>query len=93
MSQDDCFLESWNQCKYDEFGKFLGFSTLGLEKSILEFFQELRGRRKKILNKEAAENTRFERELKRLQFSVNYEKGNNSRSTVKCAGGKRMVYQ
>ena len=64
-----------------------------MEESILNFFQELQGRRKKILNKEVPENTRFERELKRLQFSMNYEKGNNSRSIVKCAGGKIMVYQ
>ena len=65
---------------------------LGMEKSIPNFFQELRGRRKKILNKEVVENTRFERELKR-QFSMNYEKGNSSRSIVKCVGGKRMAYQ
>ena len=64
-----------------------------MEKSIPNFFQELRGRRKKILNKEVVENTRFERELKRLQFSMNYEKGNSSRSIVKCGGGKRMAYQ
>ena len=71
----------------------MGFSTTGLEKFILKFFQELQGRREKIINKDLAKKTKFEREIKGLKFSVNYEKCSSSRSTCKSAGGKRLVCQ
>ena len=68
-------------------------SMTGMEKFILKFFQELPGRREKIISKDLVEKSRFERELKRLEFSINYEKGSSSRYTVMSAGGKRVVCQ
>ena len=46
-----------------------------MEKEILKLFQNLRSKREKILTKELSENSKFERELKRLHFAVNYERG------------------
>ena len=45
-----------------------------MEKEILEFFRNLDTKREKILTKELSENSKFERELKRLHFAINYER-------------------
>ena len=64
-----------------------------MEKEILKFFQNLCIKRENILTKELSENTKFERELKRLQFVVNYERGSSSRGKANSIGGKKLVYQ
>ena len=53
----------------------MGFSTKGLEKEILDFLVKIRKRRKKIHSKGLLEKSKFERELKRLECSINYERG------------------
>ncbi|RVW86987.1 hypothetical protein CK203_043510 [Vitis vinifera] len=62
-----------------KFSQFLGFSTEGLEKEILSFLIKIRKRREKIHSKELLEKSKFERELKRLECSVNYEGGNKQK--------------
>ena len=62
-----------------KFSHFLGFSTEGLEKEILSFLIKIRKRRERIHSKELLEKSKFERELKRLECSVNYEKGNKQK--------------
>ena len=76
----------WNQSKFE------GFSTIGMEKEILKFFQNLRIKREKILTREMSENFKFERELKRLHFAVNYERGSSSRGKENSARYKKLVY-
>ncbi|RVW40622.1 hypothetical protein CK203_079170 [Vitis vinifera] len=51
----------------------------GLEKEILSFLIKIRKRREKIHSKELLEKSKFERELKRLECSVNYEGGNKQK--------------
>ena len=80
---NDSEMTEWDKNKFEVFSKFLGFFTLGMEKEIAKFFNNLRSKREKIHSKEALENTRFERELKRLPFDVNYKKGSSSCSKVK----------
>ena len=63
-----------------------------MEKEILKFFQSLRSEKGKTLIKESSEKTRSERELKRLQFAINYKRGNNYREKAPCVEGKREVY-
>ncbi|RVX23652.1 Transposon TX1 uncharacterized 149 kDa protein [Vitis vinifera] len=65
----------WEEGSLAKFSQFLGFSTEGLEKEILSFLIKIRKRREKIHSKELLEKTKFERELKRLECSVNYEGG------------------
>ena len=65
----------WEECNLAKFSQFLGFSTEGLEKEILNFLAKMRKRREKIYSKGALEKTKFERELKRLEWSINYEGG------------------
>ena len=64
---------NWEESSLIKFSHFLGFSTEGLEKEILNFLGKIRKRREKIIDKGLLETTRFERELKRLECSVNYE--------------------
>ena len=64
-----------------------------MEKDILKFFQMLRIRREKTLNQELLEKTKFEKELNRLEFAVNYETSSSSGVKAICVGGKRVVIQ
>ena len=76
----ECCLDNWSESKFEEFSKFMGFSTKGMEGDIVSFFKDMKSRRNSIFSKEVIEKTRFERELKRLEFDVNYEKGYSSSS-------------
>nr|CAN61071.1 hypothetical protein VITISV_006592 [Vitis vinifera] len=64
---------SWEENDLARFNKFLGFSTEGLEKDILEFLVKIRKRRERVHSKTLLEKSKFERELKRLEYSINYE--------------------
>ena len=70
---------SWEESDLARFSNFLGFSTEGLEKEIMDFLGKIRKRRERIHNKSLLEKSKFERELRRLECSINYE------------GGKRQV--
>ena len=56
----------WQESSLARFSHFLGFSTDGLEKEILNFLSKIRKRREKIHSKGLLEKSRFESELKRL---------------------------
>ncbi|RVX23129.1 hypothetical protein CK203_000201 [Vitis vinifera] len=64
---------NWEESSLVRFSQFLGFSTEGLEVEILNFLDKIRKRKEKIIGKGFLEASRFERELKRLECSVNYE--------------------
>ena len=67
--------EKWEESSLAKFSQFLGFPMEGLEKEILNFFIKIRKRKEKIHSKELLERPKFERELKRMECSVNYERG------------------
>ena len=66
---------SWEESDLPRFNKFLGFSIEGLEKDILELLVKIRKRRERVHSKTLLEKSKFERELKRLECSINYEGG------------------
>ena len=76
----------WEECNLAKFSQFLGFSTEGLEKEILNFLAKIRKRREKIYSRGVLEKTKFERELKRLECSINYEGGSKQRSSFQVRG-------
>ncbi|RVW12420.1 hypothetical protein CK203_107253 [Vitis vinifera] len=80
---------NWEESSLIKFSHFLGFSTEGLEKEILNFLGKIRKRREKIIDKGLLETTRFERELKRLECSVNYE-GTLGRKALNRAEGSKV---
>ncbi|RVW14110.1 LINE-1 reverse transcriptase-like [Vitis vinifera] len=75
---------NWEESSLIKFSHFLGFSTEGLEEEILSFLGKIRKRKEKIVGKGLLEVSRFERELKRLECSVNYER--NLRRKALCRG-------
>ena len=85
--------ELWEECSLAKFSQVLGFSTEGIEKEILNFLTKIRKRRKKIHSKELLEKTKFERELKRLECSVNYEGGNKQKALSQGKGNQLIVVQ
>ena len=70
------------------FNNFLGFSTEGLEKDILDFFFyiKIRKRRERIHSKGLLEKSKIERELKRLECSINYEGGKKQKCPMQGRG-------
>ena len=66
---------SWEKSDLAKFSNFLGFSTEGLEKDIMDFLVKIRKRRERVHSKTLLEKSKFERELKRLECSINYEGG------------------
>ena len=85
--------ERWEESDLARFSQFLGFSTEGLEKDILEFMVKIRKRRERIHNKVMLEKSKFERELRRLESSVNYEGGKKKKCTVQGRGCQIMEVQ
>ena len=75
---------SWEKSDLAKFSNFLGFSTEGLEKDIMEFLVKIRKRRERVHSKTFLEKSKFERELKRLEYSINYEGGK------KQSGGEQV---
>ena len=84
---------SWEVSDLARFSKFLGFSTKGLEKDMLEFLVKIRNRRERVHSKVLLEKSRFERELKRLECSINYEGGKKKKCVVQGRGCQIMEVQ
>ena len=85
--------ELWEECSLAKFSQFLGFSTEGLEREILNFLTKIRKRKEKIHSKDLLEKSKFERELKRLECSVNYEGGNKQKDLSQGKGNQLIVAQ
>ena len=85
--------ERWEESDLARFSHFLGFSTKGLEKDILEFMVKIRKRRERIHSKAMLEKSKFERELRRLECSVNYEGGKKKKGTVQGRGCQILEVQ
>ena len=83
----------WEESGLAKFSQFLGFHTEGLEKEILNFLTKIRKRREKIHSKELLEKSKFERELKRLECSINYEGGIKQKGSVQGKGRQIVIVQ
>ena len=94
-SQEDrgCEENSWEESSLARFNHFLGFSTEGLEKDILAFLIKIRKRRERIHSKGLLEKSKVERELKRLECSINYEGGKKQNCPMKGRGCQLSVVQ
>ncbi|RVW88275.1 Transposon TX1 uncharacterized 149 kDa protein [Vitis vinifera] len=82
---------NWEESSLVRFSQFLGFSTEGLEVEILNFLDKIRKRKEKIIGKGFLEASRFERELKRLECSVNYEREAKKKGPMKGRGNQKVV--
>ncbi|KAJ9682841.1 hypothetical protein PVL29_018713 [Vitis rotundifolia] len=85
--------ENCEESSLAKFSQFLGFPTEGLEKEILSFLTKIRKRRERIYSKELLEKSKFERELKRLECTVNYEGGIKQKGHTQGKGSHTLVAQ
>ena len=83
----------WEVSGLARFSQFLGFPTEGLKKEILNFFNQNQKKREKIHSKELLEKSKFERELKRLECSINYEGEMKQKGSVQGKGRQIMIVQ
>ena len=81
----------WDKSKFKEFYKILGFSMAGMEREIIIFFQKLLIKKEKIHRKEILERMLSERELKQMEFVVNFERGSSSCGMAKALVGINQV--
>ena len=84
---------NWEESSLIRFSQFLGFSTEGMEVEILNFLDKIRKRKEKIIGKGLMEASRFERELKRLECSVNYEREAKKKGPMKGRGNQKVSVQ
>ncbi|RVW85670.1 Phosphoinositide phosphatase SAC6 [Vitis vinifera] len=84
---------SWENSDLAKFSNFLGFSTEGLEKDIMEFLVKIRKRRERVHSKSILEKSKFERELKRLECSINYEGGKKQNVGGQVRGCQIMEFK
>ena len=79
-------------CRWDDsclamFSKFLGFSTKGFEGEILNLFLRTKRRREQNL-KGSSGSTKFDRELKKIEWSINYNGARKENSLVREGGAR-----
>ena len=71
------------------FNKFLGFSTEEFEGEILNLLIRTKRRREQSNKKGTTWSIKFDRELKKLEWSINYNGARNENSLVR-EGGARL---
>ena len=84
---------NWEESSLAKFSQILGFSTEGLEKEIMSFLVKIRKRREKIHSKGLLEKSKFERELKRLECSINHEGEGRKKCPLQGRGVQSVVVQ
>ena len=80
----------WNDSSLAKFSKTLGFSTVGVEGEVLKLLLRLKSRRDQGKKKGNAGMTRFDREVKKLEWSINY-KGESRKKGSDRRNGDRAL--
>lgn len=81
---------SWDDSCLEKFSKSLGFSTEGVEGEILKLLLRLKSRRDQGKKRGISRTTRFEQELKKLEYSINYD-GVSRENGLDRGGGDRVL--
>ena len=70
------------------FSKFLGFSTEGFEGKLLNLLLRTKRRREQNIKKDISGTTKFDRELKKLEWSLNYNDARKEKALARNGGVK-----
>ncbi|RVW98500.1 hypothetical protein CK203_026862 [Vitis vinifera] len=76
----------WDDSYLARFSKFLGFSTDGFEGEVLNLLLRTKRRREQNLKKGTSGTTKFDRELKKLEWSIIYTGARKEKSVVREGG-------
>ena len=80
----------WDECSLVKFSKALGFSTEGVEGEILQLLLKLKTRRDQGKKKGTLGLTRFDREVKKLECSINYDGESRKKGSVRRGGDRAL---
>ena len=81
----------WEDSSLAKFSRLLAFPTKGFEEEILIPLQRIKSRREKGKKKICLVTTNFDHELKKLEYSINYNRG-KKRNGLDRRGGAKEVY-
>ncbi|RVW91467.1 hypothetical protein CK203_038548 [Vitis vinifera] len=81
----------WDESNLLKFSKALGFATEGVEGEILKLLLRLKTRRDQGKKKGLLGLTRFDREVKKLEWSVNYDGKTRKKGVVRSLGVGRFL--
>ena len=80
----------WDESSLVKFSKALGFSTEGVEGEILKLLLKLNTGRDQGKKKGTLGLTRFDREVKKLECSINYDGESRKKGSVRKGGDKAL---
>lgn len=80
----------WDESSLVKFSKALGFSTKGVEGEILKLLVKLKTRRDQGKKKGTLGLTRFDREVKKLECSINYDGESRKKGSVRRGGDRAL---
>ena len=84
---------SWDDSSLAKFSKTLGFSTDGVEGEILKLLLRLKTRRDQGKKKGISGMTRFDREVKKLEWSINYEGESRKKGSDRRNGDRALCFK
>ena len=80
----------WDDSSLAKFSKSLGFSTVGVEGEVLKLLLRLKSRRDQGKKKGSSGMTRFDREVKKLEWSINYEGESRKKGSDRRNGDRAL---
>ncbi|KAL6332363.1 hypothetical protein AAG906_004933 [Vitis piasezkii] len=91
LSQEERWTgDNWEDSCLAKFSNLLGFPTIGFEEEIFNLLQKIKSKREKGKKKVCSATTMFDREIKRLECSINYNKGKKESGLDRRGGVKEI---
>ena len=84
---------SWDESSLAKFNKTLGFTTEGVEGEILKLLLRLKTKRDQGKKKGISGMSRFDREVKKLELSINYEGESRKKGSDRRNGDRALCFK
>ena len=92
LQEREVFGSSWDDSYLAKFNKSLGFTIEGVEGEILKLLLRLKNRRDQGKNKGILGMTRFEWEVKKLEYSINYDGVSRKNGSNRKRGDRGLCF-
>ena len=93
MQEKEVLGSNWDESSLVKFSKSLGFSTEGVEGEILKLLLRLKTRRDQGKKKGTLGLTRFDREVKKLECSINYDGESRKKGSDRRGRDKSLCFK